>query len=286
MDSPPQRAQESKETAANDPTIRRQFLRLCAQLGESYAILLGTLGYLAWSRYSKSQFTKEDFGYDEQARLQLVNKTHQLPQGGRLRNIGVLHNKEFFDRHQNFFHTAIQDSDVVFLEGSNDEFFAPCLAHAHEHRKRVVMIDDVDKGLVGIGKLGLAGAGMIMTGEAAWNYWKNVPETLLSRRNFFRGSVGMFLGELFLSGDHRDPGQPIETNDSYVARGRSAAQWKEEQNVINSNPTLRYLSITGNTHADFFEHYRNHPEECDRDLERFWFQYAIYGRGQKEMTAK
>src|SRR4051812_9841186 len=93
----------------HEPCTRRELFANIANVTE--AVLAG---FIALGNEAHARLTR-----DRKPTLDdpCVDQTHPLPEGGSIRNIGAFHTREMYEKRKDFLHAAIDDCDVLLVEG-------------------------------------------------------------------------------------------------------------------------------------------------------------------------
>ncbi|MBI2523949.1 hypothetical protein HY464_02970 [Candidatus Peregrinibacteria bacterium] len=244
----------------------------------------------------------QTFGYTPDIPNRLTNEVHLNIQKGQIHNLGVLHIQPFFHQHKKFFERAIVHCDALLLEGNPfsyreyknplaEAFFDQCFDTAATHQKTTYFIDEHRMPIIFFqGNFALPSTlltAMAMscdTRHAVSAYLRNdrqqVP-LLSTRRNMLRLLAGIGLGSAWIT-RIPDTDNPDEY-DGYIQRGRSAIMMRNTLTIANAAPTAKLLTITGNVHAQLFEHYFADPTLLEQDLHDYRVHDAIYSLPMQKM---
>ena len=245
-------------------------------------------------------------GYAPDSPFRLINEHHPNNQDGSIHNLGVAHIKPFFRQHKEFFEQAISDCDALLLEGNifsypeyqnplARAFFEQCVDTAVDHQKTMYFIDRYLAPLIFLQKNFSLPLTLLTTFDMSLDTkcalkkfhhdsqkGKSTSVPLLSnRRNFMRALAGIGLGSAWLmrTPDTDNP----EEYDGYIQRGRSAIMMRNILTISETDPTAKLLTITGDAHAQLFEHYFENPDLLTRDLRSYRVHDAVYGLPMQSM---
>lgn len=208
----------------------------------------------------------------EKEKYPLTDVTHELKDGGSLRNIGVRHTSEDMKIDKEFLEKAIDGAEVVLLEGGEREenFFRLLRDYAESKGKIVYDIDHHRRQLLEtqyqMSLMVPAGIGAINGIDDFANHDEQA-DTLMtrqgSRRNFLRGAAAA-AGLLHLPtyiGSGKGGTEPYPSHRvSYVIDGRTVKMVTNLKEIEREYSGKKIVSITGYTHADGIEYYNKHPE--------------------------
>lgn len=245
-------------------------------------------------------FRLNDGGYGPDARNRLTDAKHpSLENTGSIRNLGVWHAEPFFHMHRQHFHEAIDACDLLLTEGniyentgyanpSGQRFFELCNEYAGARNKTIYFIDRHRtpllhyQGAYSLPLVSLTGLVMTMdTSKRILSFMVKEKEQhfqlLTTRRNVLRAIAGLGLVSAWMPGSvPLDITTPPEEYDGYIVRGRSAIMMHNVLTVAEAAPAAKILTITGDAHAELFEHYFGDPDLLAQDLRTYSIHDTIY----------
>lgn len=233
--------------------------------------------------------SKEKGGYP------FTDVTHPLKNGGSVRNLGLRHSLGDLSIDQKHLAAAIDEADVVLLEGGqgdDEDYFSKLRNYAAKKGKTVYDIDNKRQFLMemqnelSVGVPALIGA----VGAVDDFKWGEKPEMQItrkgSRRNFLRGvAAASALAHLpvYIPDDGMKEYTPNQI--SYVVDGRTVKMLRHLREIIPEYPGKKILVMTGNTHALGIEYYNQHQDEFATKKAVYGVTYEpIYGLDKKKLT--
>lgn len=227
----------------------------------------------------------------------LTDAGHPLQNGkGSYRNLGIYHTQEALERDQKHIAAAIDEADIVLLEGGQDSdevnYFSQLRDYAKKKGKTIYDIDDKRMGLIEVQQglaIGIPGA-IGVAGAVDDLKWADKPDMQItrkgSRRNFLRGiaAVGAaaYIPTHVPTGDAKQyPAYDI----TYIADGRTVKMLTSVHEIAALNPDKKIVSITGNMHALGIEHYLAHDDQYQAKKAVYDVTYEpLYGKDKKKIT--
>lgn len=293
---------EEDPSAISRQAATKLGIRLCEELALLAGVTLHTMSQV----FQKPALPLHTVGYGPEFPHRLINQTHLNLQGSHIHNLGVYHTEPFFHQHQSFFEQKIRDCDVLCIEGnpysspeytipSARRFFEKCTKPAIAQQKTIYFIDEINKPLIvfqgtfAIPVAMLSPLGMQIDSISALKKFERdqqqgkTPSLPLfsTRRNFLRALTAMGLGSAWLL--RMPETDKPEEYDGYFQRGRSAIMMRNIRTIAEASPSAKLLAITGNAHAELFEHYLANPTLLERDLHDYRIHDAIYSLPMEKM---
>ena len=304
-----QQARSNPQTELRDQKftgIRRElflFARELFRLGET-PILIGPFIASSFALFSPlltaGNTPRSDTEKPSKDPYPYQNMSILTESGGSFINLGVQHNLASYRVHKEHIQKAIEEADIVLLEGGNEEnqsYFNVLKDEAFSRDKRVIDIDMTKKELAVFSSIGVNAVAAALGAVLLWDTRREESKgkTLgFTRRSILRAVAysAAMLG--FPSPPHIldtiQGRKDYPTMDfSYISDGRTVKMLDNVLKVIEANPGKQILAITGNNHARGFRHYLASKESFEgfkRRRDIYFSTYEkIFGRDMQELKA-
>lgn len=217
-----------------------------------------------------------------------TNREHSIDDSF-YRNIWVAHTKEDFDKNQSTILGAIDSSDIILLEWhkGNAPYFDQLAKLCAKRGKEVYFIDDQNSINLTVAIL-CTFLGTIFACKSILNHkelqtvdWLKIQ----SRRNFLVAMLWMnslVATYPVMYGQAMNLPYRWQYDVSYVIDARTVIMLENIFTLIKQYKGKRILSITGNTHAQGFEHYMENQDDFDMRKYIYSHTYGLFSSGPKK----